>query len=580
MESIGLRLVPKGVREDPSLVEAAGEAKFQQSYPNPQLAELVVKNEVGTLEARPPRDRAGLELDPYETDVMQVSGFFPQSRAVWTDRKKYAKLVETFKTGKTVERWVAAEDLGNYPEAIDLLCEALPNADSDLTLHIVKALAQIKDKKASMPLLEKWKHAAGGAPGTRYVPDALAAIGDRSVVPALVKPLTNCRFDYRSHIVYALGLLGGPTAENALRDLAKNDPFPAVRAQAQDALEKRRDRHAADLAKLPPNTWVEIKYTTDQPSDYPDQKGRWQPVGWNKLVYDPDGKRVLFYDRWIDKKHGGYTIYGNCLFAFDPAAGKVAPIKIDNWTKREAADGGYRTLALSANDEEPTPCPRHVYHAFEYVPALKAVFICNGANQSALRADGKLVGHDLCDGAWRARSENQHVDQDRLARPSPQPARRCDGLLPGYEVAHLHWRRLPTVDLRAGGGPVAESETQPAPAREHGPHDLLRSRSEAHVGGRRRRPRRLDEGESSRISRAVRLRSKDRDSHAAGQTLRRLSTPATWCMTSSTSCSSRSPISTKKNSPRECLPTLRKRTSGRRSSRSTPSPRTTVGLAG
>jgi hypothetical protein len=112
----------------------------------------------------------------------------------------------------------------------------------------------------------------------------------------------------------------------------------------------------------------------------------------------PDGKRVLFYDRWIDEKHGGYTIYG--LFAFDSAAAKVTPIKIDNWTKKEAADGGYRTLALPAN-EEPTPCPRRVYLAFEYVPALKAVFICNGANQSAWRADGKLVCHDLSDGAWR-----------------------------------------------------------------------------------------------------------------------------------------------------------------------------------
>jgi hypothetical protein len=35
------------------------------------------------------------------------------------------------------------------------------------------------------------------------------------------------------------------------------------------------------------------------------------------------------------------------------------------------------------------------------VPELNAVFLCNGANQSALNRDGKLVGHDLCDGAWR-----------------------------------------------------------------------------------------------------------------------------------------------------------------------------------
>jgi hypothetical protein len=66
----------------------------------------------------------------------------------------------------------------------------------------------------------------------------------------------------------------------------------------------------------------------------------------------------------------------------------------------EPKGGGYRTIELEENSKEPTPCPRHVYHAFEYVPELKALFICNGANQSAMK-DGKLVGHDLNDGAWR-----------------------------------------------------------------------------------------------------------------------------------------------------------------------------------
>jgi hypothetical protein len=157
---------------------------------------------------------------------------------------------------------------------------------------------------------------------------------------------------------------------------------------------------AADLKKLPANTWVEVKYTTVQPTD-PAEKGHFGPQGWNKLVYDPDGKRVLFYDRWIDKKHGGWTIYGNCLFALDAAAGKLTPLKIDNWTKIEPKGGGYRTQALPENDTEPTPAPRHVYHAFEYVPELKSVFICNGANQSVIGKDGKLVGHDACDGPWR-----------------------------------------------------------------------------------------------------------------------------------------------------------------------------------
>jgi hypothetical protein len=157
---------------------------------------------------------------------------------------------------------------------------------------------------------------------------------------------------------------------------------------------------AGDLKDIPPNTWVEIKYTTEQPADAKD-KGHFARQGWNKIVYDPDGKRVLLYDRWIDKKHGGYTIYGNCLFAFDPAEAVIKPVKIDNWTKIDTKEGGYRTPPLPENDDEPTPCPRHVYHAFEFVPELNSVFICNGANQTALNKDGKLVGHDACDGAWR-----------------------------------------------------------------------------------------------------------------------------------------------------------------------------------
>jgi hypothetical protein len=182
---------------------------------------------------------------------------------------------------------------------------------------------------------------------------------------------------------------------------------------------------AADLGKLPANTWVELKYTTEQPSDQPDEKGQWRPVGWNKLVYDPKGQRVLFYDRWVDKKHGGLTIYGNCLFAFDPAAARVKPIKIDNWTKIEPKGGGYRTVARPENDKEPTPCPRHVYHAFEYVPDLNAVFISNGANQSAMKG-GKVVGHDLCTDTWRLDLKTKRWSKlDALGSP---PNRLDDGM--------------------------------------------------------------------------------------------------------------------------------------------------------
>ena len=127
---------------------------------------------------------------------------------------------------------------GAYPKALDALLAELPAADGDQTLFLCKALARRKDPRAIGPLLEKWKRAPGGAPGTRYIPDVLAAIGDRSVVGALVAPLPKCRFDYRLHIVHALGILGGAEAERTLAELAAHDPFPAVRQEAAEALQR------------------------------------------------------------------------------------------------------------------------------------------------------------------------------------------------------------------------------------------------------------------------------------------------------------------------------------------------------
>ncbi len=225
--------------------------------------------------------------------------------------------------------------------------------------------------------------------------------------------------------------------------------------------------NAADLAKLPDSTWVEIKYKTDQLD--PNDKGMFAAQGWNKLVYDPDGKRVLFYDRWVDKKHGGWTIYGNCLFALDPAEGKLSPVKIDNWSKMEPKGGGYRTFALPENDKEPTPCPRHVYHCFEYVSDLKAIFICNGANQTIVDKNGKLVGHDLADGAWRL---DLKTNQWTQLAAKPCPANHLDDAMAYcpdtksiiyvsgngqqiwiYDLAKKEWRKSKqSPPFRAGSG--------------------------------------------------------------------------------------------------------------------------------
>ena len=179
-----------------------------------------------------------------ETSVQETSGFVPQSHrriegpppADLLDKLRHGGFIEPVQWEKTSERWLAAEELGNYPQAVDALCAELDRADGDLLLFLCKGLAQIGDPKSVAPLLAKWKKAARCQPGSRYIPDALAATGDRSVVPHLIAPLHSVRFDFRLHIAHALGALGGPEAERALEDLAANDPFPAVRQEAHEAL--------------------------------------------------------------------------------------------------------------------------------------------------------------------------------------------------------------------------------------------------------------------------------------------------------------------------------------------------------
>ena len=238
MISYRMSLAPaEGAAAEGPLKGEPAARKFRQSFPHP--ADMTNQRASKTVEA----------------DPMQTSGFFPQSRAVSDDKEQMQKLIRQLRTGATMARWAAADELGSHPEAIDILCRTLPGADLDLTLFIVKALAQIGDRKAIDPLLAKWAHAPRYSPGTRYIPDALAEICKRSatpsrppaavdprVVPALVGKLRQVRFDFRFHIAHALGELGGPLAEKTLKELAEKDPFPAVREEAKAALEKLQGR--------------------------------------------------------------------------------------------------------------------------------------------------------------------------------------------------------------------------------------------------------------------------------------------------------------------------------------------------
>ncbi len=225
MDAIRMKLVPAaGKKLDPSASKAEAGAHFAKKWPHP---------------ANMTRRKVAKRL---ETDPVQTSGFFPQSSARLDDDAKMQELIKNLSSKSYMRRWHAAEDLGAYSKAVPALLKKLPKANIDLTLFICKALAQLKDKRAVGPLLAKWKQGQEGTPGVRYIPDALAAIGDRSAVPHLVAVLPNVRFDIRFHVAHALGILGGPQAQAALEDLAKNDPFKGVREEAKRALAKLRKK--------------------------------------------------------------------------------------------------------------------------------------------------------------------------------------------------------------------------------------------------------------------------------------------------------------------------------------------------
>lgn len=236
MDAIRMRLVPAdGAKADESLAAAVGEAKFRQACPHPA--------------SFPDRK---IQKHP-EADVMQTSGFFPQGRLALHDGGDMDSLIEQMRTGADeMARWRAIDDLADYPGSVNTMLEMVPTADLDILMHICKVLAQHPHKKMIPALLARWERAPAGSPGTRYIPDVLAAIGDRSVVPELIRPLKGLRFDHRFHVAYALGILGGEQAEAALADMAANDPAPYVRQLAAEALSSLSSRAKAHSPGLRP----------------------------------------------------------------------------------------------------------------------------------------------------------------------------------------------------------------------------------------------------------------------------------------------------------------------------------------
>jgi hypothetical protein len=167
------------------------------------------------------------------------------------------------------------------------------------------------------------------------------------------------------------------------------------------------------MADMPLNTWVRVKPKYVGPPE----GGRHRPAGWNKLVYDPVGKRMLYMDRWSTGTRG-HSIYANAVMAFDVVANTVTCLKLTNWKRQSRAGGGYRTVPLAANKEEPTPCDRHPYGNLAFVADRNSLYLSTGANRSALR--GSLRGQSVTRDTWRydcGEAEWVQVDESKTKPP-------------------------------------------------------------------------------------------------------------------------------------------------------------------
>jgi parallel beta-helix repeat protein len=130
---------------------------------------------------------------------------------------------------------------------------------------------------------------------------------------------------------------------------------------------------------IPSNEWVNISPAyVGQPNG-----GALAPMTYNVIgAYDPASKRTMSFDRWTDTVRG-VSIYANAVVAYDPGTNTVTVLKLNNWTQTTDSTGVTVMQPLAANAADPTPIDRHPLGGLALVPGTGALYLVNGANQSA-----------------------------------------------------------------------------------------------------------------------------------------------------------------------------------------------------
>jgi hypothetical protein len=145
---------------------------------------------------------------------------------------------------------------------------------------------------------------------------------------------------------------------------------------------------------IPVNTWV--KQPAPSITTLPNFPGTFQARGWNHLLYDTVGKRMILYDGYMDATRP-YSIYANALWTYDPTLNRMSLEKVSNWTR-----AGEYTVPLASNVTDPTPWDRHSYSSITYVPEVNRLYMWSGANSSIANGYiGDTWTYDFATKRWR-----------------------------------------------------------------------------------------------------------------------------------------------------------------------------------
>jgi hypothetical protein len=115
------------------------------------------------------------------------------------------------------------------------LIGTLKSSDERLQLFAVQRLGDRKTKAAVVPLIALLDEKTKPELALRAI-GALIAIGDPRAAEPMIELAHNKDPQFVLQVVFALGSLGGPTAEGYLVTLASGHPVEAVRRGAEDAL--------------------------------------------------------------------------------------------------------------------------------------------------------------------------------------------------------------------------------------------------------------------------------------------------------------------------------------------------------